>query len=99
MSVITNNDYEKSVLLVGFLNEVKATASEKGITDMLYTPFSDGYKVSFAVGEKSIFITAEVKGFFFKKLIVRKYVDHKETVTYKAHNKEELSRYIELIFS
>ncbi|MBR5437621.1 MAG: hypothetical protein IKV21_01760 [Clostridia bacterium] len=98
--MITNNDYEKSVLITQFLKELKDRISEKeNITDVLFTPVTGGYEVSFSYGDKSIFVTAEVKGFFTKKLIIRKLTDGKKTAVYKAHSKEEISRYAERILS
>ena len=98
--MITNNDYEKSVLVVEFTRELKERMAEKeNITDALFTPVINGYEVSFSHGDKRVRVTAEVKGFFTKKLIIRKLTDGKKTAVYKAHSKEEISRYAERILS
>ena len=98
--MITNNDYEKSVLITQFLKELKDRISEKeNITDVLFKPVVKGYEVSFLHSGKNIRVTADVKGFSVKKLIIIKYADGKKVVGYKAHNKEEISRYADLILS
>lgn len=98
--MITNNDYEKAVLIVELVKELKDRISEKkDVTDVQFTPVTNGYEVSFLYGEKSIRITAEVNGFFAKKLITKKYVDGKETSIYKVHTEEESSACAEQILS
>ncbi len=90
--MITNNDYEKSVLLGDFVKEVKDRAAEKEtVTNILFAPVVGGYEVSFQNSETSVRVMAVVKGFFAKKLTIRKYVDGKMTATYKADRKEEIS--------
>lgn len=90
--MITNNDYEKSVLLGDFVKEVRDRATEKQtVTDIRFTPVVGGYEVSFVCGGKNIQVKAEVKGFFTKKMIIKRYVGGKMTASYKAHSKEEIS--------
>ncbi len=90
--MITNNDYEKSVLLGDFVKEFRDRAAEKQtVTDIRFTPVIGGYEVSFVYGGKNIQVNAKVKGFFTKKLTIKKYVDGKMTATYKAHRKEKIS--------
>ncbi len=98
--MITNNDYEKAVLIVEFIKEIKdRTAEKESITDVLFKPTKKGYEVSFSESGKNVRFTVEVKGFFVKKLIIRKFTDAKMTASYKGHNKEEISRCIDLILS
>ena len=53
MAMITNNDYEKSVLIVEIIKELKERTAEKNITDVLFAPAINGYEVSFLYGEKT----------------------------------------------
>lgn len=100
MAMITNNDYEKAVLIVELVKELKDRISEKeNITDVRFTPVISGYEVGFLCGDKSIRITAEVKGFFAKKLIIKKQVKGKVTATYKVHTKAEISACAEQVLS
>ena len=90
--MITNNDYEKSVLLVDFVKEVRDSAADKQtVTDIRFIPVAGGYEVSLVCGGRNVKVTAEVKGFFSKKLIIKRYVGGKMTASYKAHSKEEIS--------
>lgn len=96
--MITDNDYEKSVLLSIFVKEVRDIASGKeSITDVLFTPVIGGYEISFLKNGAKVLVSAEVRGFFTKKLIIRKNTDGKNTATYKAYSKEEISRCAALI--
>ncbi len=90
--MITNSDYEKSVLLGDFVKEVRDIATKKQtVTDIRFAPAVGGYEVRFVYGGKNIQVNAEVKGFFTKKLIIKKYVDGKKAAKYKVHRKEEIS--------
>lgn len=92
IDVITNNDYEKSVLIGAFVKEVRDRAAEREhITDISFTPVIGGYEISFLNSGINVRVTTEVKGFFVKKLIIKKYVGGKMTASYKAHSKEEIS--------
>ena len=98
--MITNNDYEKSVLIGAFVKEVRDRAAEReNITDISFTPVIGGYEISFLNSGINVRVTTEVKGFFVKKLIIKKYVDGKETATYKVHPKEGISACAEQILS
>ncbi len=98
--MITNNDYEKSVLLGAFVKEVREIASEKeNITDILFTPVIGGYEVSFIHSGINVRTTVYVKGFLAKKLIIKKYVDGKMTASYKVCTKDEILRCIERFFT
>ena len=98
--MITNNCYEKSVLLGTFVKEVRDIVAEKEtVTDILFMPVICGYEVSFKSGGRNVKVTADVKGFFLNKLIIKKFVDGKATALYKAYNKEEISHLIDLILS
>ena len=90
--MIRNNDYEKSVLLVGFIKAVRDSISEnESISEAVFTPVIGGYKISFLNGGVSVTLTAEVKGFFAKRLIIKKCVGEKKTL-YKICGAEEISR-------
>ena len=90
--MITNNYYEKSVLLGAFVKEFRDIVAEKEtVTDILFAPVICGYEVSFKSSGRNVKVTAEVKGFFSKKLIIKRYAGGKRTASYKAHSKEEIS--------
>lgn len=90
--MITNNDYENSVLVTEFIKEIKVrTAESKNISDVNFKPTVKGYEISFSDGDKCIRVSAEVKGFFTKKLLIKKFVDSKEAAICKTCTKEEIS--------
>jgi len=88
-------------MIAEFVKEIRDISTKnENITDIMFTPITDGYKISFVYNnDTKVKVAARVKGFFRKKLIIEKYVDSKLSVSYKAQSKEEISHYAELILS
>lgn len=98
---ITNNDYDKALLMTSFLQEFKLKANEiNDIEEIVFSPKIGGYDISFTYYNIPCSITLSVNKSKFTSKMKVEYTQGKEkSKVYETKNEEENREIINRIFA
>lgn len=98
---ITNNDYDKAILITNFIQEFKFKANDaKDIEEIVFSPKIGGYDISFTCYNIPCSITLSVdKSKITSKMKVEYTKGKEKSKTYEIKNEEESRKIVNLIFA
>jgi len=98
---ITNNDYDKAILITNFIQEFKFKANDaKDIEKIVFSPKIGGYDISFTCYSIPCSITLSVDKSKFTSKMKVEYIKGKEkSKVYETKNEEENREIISRIFA